>query len=67
MKDTAELRSFLVEQMEKVAKGQVGTEKAKGVANLAQQVYNTINMEVKMAQVKSKLQEGVDIEPVRFD
>ncbi len=53
--------------MQKVSEGKVGTERAKGVANLAQQVYNTINLEVKMALVRSKMKEGQEIKPVSFE
>jgi len=67
MKDSQELRAFLVDQMQKVSEGKVGTERAKGVANLAQQVYNTINLEVKMALVRSKMKEGQEIKPVSFE
>jgi hypothetical protein len=52
VKSTAELRSFLVEQMRGVVAGDVDPGKAKSVSNLAQQIYNTINIEVKMAAAR---------------
>jgi len=63
---TRDLRTFLVEQMQGVAEGRVNYDKAKSVCNLAQQIYNTLNVEVKLAVAKSKLPEGHEIEPVSF-
>lgn len=68
MQDTRELRMFLVEQMQGVANGKVNIDKAKALSNLAQQVYNTLNVEVRMATAMAKAKEsGADIKPVRFD
>ena len=53
MNNTRELRAFLVEQMQGVASGKVNSEKAKSISNLSQQIYNTINIEVKMALSKA--------------
>lgn len=64
--NTRDLRSFLVEQMQGVAEGRVNTEKAKGVCNLSQQIYNSLNLEVKMAIARSKLKDGEDVQPVSF-
>ena len=66
MKDTRELRAFLVDQMTKVAEGKINSERAKSVANLSQQIYNTLNLEVKMTIAKSKLN-GAQVLPVSFD
>ena len=63
--NTRELRTFLVEQMQGVATGRVNSEKAKSICNLAQQVYNTLNIEVKLAVAKQKLN-GQEIETVSF-
>jgi hypothetical protein len=63
--NTRELRSFLVDQMQGVANGRVNSEKAKSICNLAQQVYNTLNVEVKIAIARSKLKDG-EIAPVNF-
>lgn len=65
MTNTRELRSFLVEQMQGVASGRVNSEKAKSIANLSQQIYNTLNLEVKMAAAKAKLN-GTTIDVVSF-
>lgn len=66
MKSTKELRAFLVEQMKGVADGSIDPEKAKGVSNLAQQIYNTINIEVRMAIARMKLGEE-PVRPIDFD
>jgi hypothetical protein len=68
MKDTRELRTFLVEQMQGVASGKVNVDKAKALSNLAQQVYNTLNVEVRMATALVKAEkDGAHIKPVSFD
>ena len=66
MNNTRELRSFLVEQMQGVASGKVNSEKAKSISNLSQQIYNTINIEVKMALSKAKLN-GQSLDAVEFN
>lgn len=66
MTNTRELRAFLVEQMQGVAAGKVSSEKAKAISNLSQQIYNTINIEVKLAISKSKLN-GQSIDAVEFN
>lgn len=63
--NTRELRQFLVEQMQGVANGRVNSEKAKSIANLSQQIYNTLNIEVKLAISKAKLNGG-QIDAVSF-
>lgn len=65
MKNTKELRDFLVEQMLGVAAGKVNSEKAKSISNLSQQIYNTLNIEVKMALQKAKLN-GASVEAISF-
>lgn len=64
--NTRELRAFLVDQIQNVAEGRTNSEKAKSICNLAQQVYNTINIEVKMALSKSRLN-GEKVDAVNFD
>lgn len=66
IQNTRDLRKFLVEQMEGVANGRVNTEKAKGICNISQQIYNSLNLEVKMAIARSKLKDGEDVQPVNF-
>lgn len=66
MKNTSELRAFLVEQMQGVATGEVSSEMAKAVAYLSQQIYNTINIEVKLAVSKAKLN-GQSLDAVPFN
>jgi len=55
---TKEMREFLLTEMKGVADGTVETYRAKGVCNLAQQVYNTLNIEIKHAQAMEKLTKG---------
>lgn len=65
MNNTRELRAFLVEQMQGVAAGKVNSEKAKSISNLSQQIYNTINIEVKLALSKAKLN-GQQVDAIDF-
>ena len=67
IQNTRDLRRFLVDQMEGVASGKVNTERAKGICNISQQIYNSLNLEVKMAIARSKLKEGDDVQPVSFN
>ena len=63
--NTQEMRTFLVNQMMDVAEGKVTAEKAKSICNISQQIYNTLNVEIKMAIAKSKM-DGENDEPVNF-
>jgi len=65
MRSTKEMRDFLLEQMGSVANGDQDIAVAKGVCNYAQQVYNTMNIEIKHALAQKKL-EDQKIEPVDF-
>ena len=67
--DTKELRRFLVEQMEGIAEGTVDLDAAKGITNLAQQIYNTLNIELKFALAEDKVGDVSEIgsPPVKFD
>ena len=57
MRSTGGMRTFLIEQMDRVSTGDIELDRAKGVANLAQQVYNTINLEIKVAKARAELGE----------
>lgn len=60
MKDTRELRTFLVGQMNGIVEGTVSPEQSKSISNIAQQIYNTLNIEVKIAIAKQKVgEEGI--------
>jgi hypothetical protein len=61
---TKDMRSFLVAQMHGVANGKVQVERAKATANLAQQVVNTLNIEIKMATANKKL--GTAVKPLKL-
>ena len=62
---TSTLRTFLVEQMTEVAEGNAELERAKGVANIAQQIYNSLLIELKIAKAKSELGDA-EIESIDF-
>lgn len=66
MNSTKELRAFLVGQMDAAARGELDDARTKGVANLAQQIYNTMNIELKKATLIAKYGD-LKIEPVQFD
>jgi len=66
VKNSSELREFLIKQMTGVADGEIDVAVAKGVCNLSQQIYNTINIEIKMALANEKL-ENTTIKAVEFD
>lgn len=51
--NTAQLRSFLLGQMQAVADGKVDGSKAKAICNLSQQIYNTLAIEVRVAATKA--------------
>lgn len=65
MNSTKEMRDFLVEQMKKVASGDLDMARGKAVANLAQQVYNTMAIELKVAKWKQE-SGNAPVEPVEF-
>ena len=63
---TKELRAFLVDQMHGVSNDEVTPEKAKGITNIAQQIYNTLAIEVRIA--KANFDMGTTSVPsVEFD
>ena len=65
MNNTRDLRAFLVSQMNGVAAGTTNMEQAKAISNLSQQVYNTLNIEVKIAVARAKMGDA-EIAPVEF-
>ena len=67
MRNTKELRGFLLDQMTGIVSGELEIDKAKGISNLAQQVYNTLNIEIKLASVKARLGDDVVVLPLEFD
>lgn len=64
---TKDMRSFLINQMEKVACGEQEHASAKAIANYAQQIYNTVNMELKVASAKAKFGTDVQVSSVSFE
>lgn len=63
--DTRSLRRFLVEKMNGVADGSIDGPQTTAIANLAQQIYNTLNIELKTAVALSRM-EKTEVEPVSF-
>ena len=66
MKSTLELREFLIKQMQCVADGEQGSHEAKAICNYSQQVYNTMNLEMRYAILQKKLGEQ-SVKPVEFE
>ena len=65
--NTGEMHRYLLEQMGKVASGEVSTDTSKAMCNLAQQVYNTVAVEVRMMSAVAKLGEDAKVKPIEFD
>jgi len=62
---TKTIRQFLIDQMHKVAEGEQDAADAKAICNYSQQVYNTINMELRFALAKKRLGDE-KVAPVDF-
>lgn len=62
---TKDLRDFLLAEMTSTAKGERNAIVSKAVCNYAQQIYNTLNMEIKYAYARAKLG-TTPVEPVSF-
>lgn len=67
IKSTKDLRAFLVSQLEGIADGKIAPENAKGIANISQQIYNTINLELRMSREKTKHGDNFKRTNVSFD
>lgn len=67
MKDTRELRDFLINGMTGVMSGAISTNQAKAACNFAQQIYNVTLLEVKMAIAVEKLGEAAQIKAISFE
>lgn len=63
--NTRDLRAFLVEQMQNVVSGDLDPAIVKSVATLSQQIYNTINIELRVATAKSGMG-GTEIPAIEF-
>jgi hypothetical protein len=63
IKDTKELRRFLLARMEDVIDGKIECAQARAICTLSQQIYNTLNIELKAAQAKTVVANGA-IKPV---
>jgi hypothetical protein len=49
---TADIRNFLIENMVKTAEGKIEVGQAKAMCNFAQQIYNTIKLEMQFATLR---------------
>jgi hypothetical protein len=67
MKNTTDLRKFLLAQMQGIADGEIENDTAKGVCNTAQQVYNTLNIELKVAAATAKYGDDLQVKALSFD
>jgi hypothetical protein len=57
--NTSDMRKFLLQQMVRAAKGEIGTETVKNVVSLAQQVYNATNLELKAAVILKRAEQAI--------
>lgn len=62
--DTKDLRQFLLTTMIAAAKGELNAAQTGAICNVAQQIYNTLNIELKMSIATRQL--GEQIEPVKL-
>lgn len=49
---TADIRNFLIDNMIKTAEGKIEVGQAKSICNFAQQIYNTVKLEMQYASLK---------------
>jgi hypothetical protein len=66
IRDTRDLRRFLLDRMVRTANGTASVLEAKAICNYAQQVYNTINIEARVAMTVSE-RNGEPLPAVSFD
>ena len=66
MKSTKELRNFLTSNMEALADGEIELDDAKGICNFAQQIHNTLSIELRGAAAKAKYGKDFKLESVNF-
>lgn len=66
MESSADIRNFLLDQMVAVSEGKQEIPAAKAISNYAQQVYNTLNLEIRMALIKDKTSKDLELSPVVF-
>ncbi len=58
---SGDMRSFLISQMENVSEGKIEVNQAKAICNFAQQIYNTIQIEIKFSTIKHKTGESLEV------
>ena len=54
MENTSDLRKFLLGEMQKLAEKKIEVQDARAMCNYAQQVYNTLKLEIQFATLRSK-------------
>lgn len=64
--NTGDIRQFLIVQMVKTAEGKLDAAQAKTLCNFAQQIYNTVKLEMSFAKLKTS-GEITKIEPVSWN
>jgi hypothetical protein len=62
---TADIRNFPIENMVKTAEGKIEVGQAKAMCNFAQQIYNTVKLELQYASMLQADKIG-KIEPMSF-
>lgn len=67
IKNTEDLRKFLLQSMTKVETGAMTTYEARAISNLTQQVYNTLRAEIDAANFQLRAQgKNVALTPVNL-
>ncbi len=66
IRSTRDLRNFLTGQLEGVATGDIPPDRAKGMSNIAQQIYNSMLIELKFAKARKDIGDDA-ITPLQFD
>lgn len=64
--NTRDLREFLVLQMVAVANDDIDADTANSIVRLSQQIYNSLNIEVRVALARKKLGDNAGVEAIDF-
>jgi hypothetical protein len=66
LRNSADLRNFLIQQMVDTANGKLEVASARMICNFAQQIYNTVKLEMSFATLKNKGELKSMVEPVEW-
>lgn len=66
LNNTSDLRNFLIDQMKATAAGKLGVGEARMVCNFAQQIYNTVKIEITFAMMREKSGNNIKVEPITW-